>query len=88
MWAQASSTKRVSAGRNAILSAVRSAEAVSTNAVANAGENSTLGADAMHAMLPIKQASSPGRGRWDATPCERDQGNWAVVARTAVEAIN
>ena len=88
MWAQAASTKRVYVGRNAILSAVRSTEAVFTTAASNAGENSTLGADLMHAMLPMKKASSSGRGRWDATPCGRDQGNGAAEAHTAVDATN
>ena len=69
MQAQAASTSRASACRDAGLSGVRRAEAVHTTTVANTEENSTLGADAMHATLPLKKASSPGRGRQDATPC-------------------
>ena len=47
MRAQAVSTERASTCHDAGLSDVRKAEAVSTTAVPNAGENSTLGADAM-----------------------------------------
>ena len=63
MRAQAASTKRASACRDAGPSDVRRAEAVSTTTVADTEENSTLGADAMHATPPLKKASSPGRGR-------------------------
>ena len=54
MRVQAASTERASACRNAGLADVRRAEAVSTTTVANAGKNSTLGADAMHSALPLK----------------------------------
>ena len=30
--------------------------------------------------MPLKKASFPGRGRWDATPCGRDEGKGAAVA--------
>ena len=63
MRVQAASTERASTCHDASLSDVRRAEAVFTTAVANAGDNSTLGAGAMHATLPLKQAASRGRGR-------------------------
>ena len=84
MRVQAASTEKASTCHDAGLSDVRRAEAVSTTAVANAGENSTLGADAMHATLPLKKAASPGRGRWDATPCGRVEGVGAAVVPAAV----
>ena len=57
-------------------------EAVSTTAVANAEEKSksTLGVDATIATLLLKNVSSPGRGRWDATPCGRVEGKGTAVA--------
>ena len=88
MRVQVASTKRASTCHDAGLSDVRRAEAVSTTAVANAGESSTLGADAMHATLPSKRASSPGRGRWDATPCGRVEGEGAVIAPAAADATD
>ena len=48
-------------------------------------EKSTLGADAMHATIPANKASFPGRGRWDATPCGRDEGEGAAVAPAAAD---
>ena len=54
-------------------------QAVSTTAVANAEEKSTLGANAMHATMPLKKASFTGRGRWDAIPCGRDRGPLAFA---------
>ena len=56
--------------------------------VANAGENSALGAEAMHATLPLKKAASPGRGRWDTTPCGRIEGEGAAVVLAAADATN
>ena len=61
---------------------------MSTTAVANAQEKSTLGADAMHATTPLKKASFPGRGRWDATLCGRDEGKGATVAPAADDATD
>ena len=81
MQVQAASTERASACLDAGLSHVRRAQAVSITAVANA-EKSTLGADAMHATLP------PGRGRWDATPCGRDEGQGAAIAPAAADATD
>ena len=88
MRVQAASTERASTCHDAGLSDVRRAQAVSTTAVANAEEASTLGADAMHATMPLKKASFPGRGRWDATPCGRDEGEGAAVAPAAVDATD
>ena len=39
----------------------------------------------MHATMPLKKASFPGRGRWDATPCGRDEGKGAAVAPAAAD---
>ena len=78
----------MSACRDASLSDERRAQAVSTTAVANAEEKSTLGADAMHATMPLKKASFPDRGRWDATPCGRDKGERAAVAPTEADATD
>ena len=80
MRAQAASTNRASACRDAGLSDVKRAEAVSTTTVGNTEENSTLGADAMRATLPLKKASSPGRGRQDVSPCVCVEYEWAVAA--------
>ena len=89
MRAQAASTERASTCHDAGLADVKRAQAVSTTtAVANAEENSTLGADAMHATMPLKKASFPGRGRWDATPCGRDEGEGAAVAPVAADATD
>ena len=55
MRAQAASTERASAYRNACPSDVRRAEAVFTTAVANSEENSTLASDAMHWTPPLKR---------------------------------
>ena len=88
MRVQAASTERASTCHDAGLSDVRKAEAVSTTAVANAGENSrTLGADAMHATLPLKKAASPGCGRWDATPCGRVEGEGATTGSASRAAV-
>ena len=88
MRVQAASTERAYACRDAGLSDVRRAQAASTTAVANAEEKSTLGADAMHATLPLKKTSFPGRGRWDATPCRRVEGPRAAVAPAAADATD
>ena len=56
-----------------------------TTAFANAGENSTLGADAVYATLPLKKAASPGRGRCYATPYGRVEGKEAAVAPAAAD---
>ena len=77
-----------SACRDAGLSNGKRAQAVSTTAVANAEEKSTLGADAMHATMPLKKASFPGRGRWDATPCGRDEAKGAAVAPAAADSTD
>ena len=82
MRVQAAYTKRASACRDAGLSDERRAQAVSATAVANAEEKSTLCADAIHVTLPLKKMF-PGRGRWDATPCGRDEGEGVAVAPTA-----
>ena len=71
MRVQAASTEMGSTCRDAGLSNVRRAEAVCTTAVANAGENSTVGAGAIHATVPLKMAASPGRGRWGSSSCSR-----------------
>ena len=42
----------------------------------------------MHATMPLKKASFPGRGRWDATPCGGDQGKGAAVAPAAAAATD
>ena len=86
MRVQAASTTRASTCHETGLSDVRRAEAVSTTTVANAGDNSTLGADAMHATLPLKKAASPGRGRWDAISCRRVECEWTAVAPVAADA--
>ena len=65
---------------------MRRAEAVSTTAVDNAGKKSTVDADAMHATLPLKKASSTGRGRCDATTCRRVEGEGAAVTPTVAYA--
>ena len=88
MRVQAASTERTSAYRDTGLSDARRAQAVSTTAVANAEEKSTLGADAMHATMPLKKASFLGRGRWDATPCGRDEGEGSAVAPIAADATD
>ena len=85
---QAASTERTSACRDAGLSDERRAQAVSTTAVANAEEKSTLDADAMHTTMPLKKASFPGRGRWGATPCGRGEGKGAAVAPAAADATD
>ena len=87
MRVQAASTERASAHRDAGLFDVRRAQAVSATAVTNA-EKSTLGADAMHATLPLEKASFPRHGRWDATPCGRDEGEGAAVASAAAGATD
>ena len=87
MRVQAASTERTSACRDVGLSDERRAQAVSTTAVANA-EKSALGADAMHTTMPLKKASFPGRGRWDASPCGRDEGEGAAVAPAAADATD
>ena len=78
--------RRASMCRDPGISDVRRAEAVSTIAVANAGEDSTVGADAMYPMLLLKKASSPGRGRCDAAPCGRVKGEGGAVAPAAADA--
>ena len=88
MRVQATSTGRGSACRDAGLSDVRRAQAVSTAAVANAVKKSTLGADAMHVTLPLKKASFPGRRRWSATSCGRVEGEGAAVALAAADATD
>ena len=42
----------------------------------------------MHATMPLKKASFPGRDRWDATPCGRDEGKGAAVAPAAADATD
>ena len=86
--AQAASTESTSACRDAGLSDERRAQAISTTAVANDDEKCTLGADAMHATMLLKKSSFPGRGRWDATPCGRDEGEGAAVAPAAADATD
>ena len=81
MRAQAAYSERASLYRDAGLSDVWRAEAVSTTAAANVEKNSTIGADAMHAMLPLKKNSSPGRGCWEATTCVEQEG--AAIAPVA-----
>ena len=88
MRRQAAFTERASTCHDAGLSDVRRGEAVSTPAVANAGENSTLGADHMHATMLLKKAAPPGRGRWDATPCGRVECEGAAVAPAAADAAD
>ena len=88
MRIQADSTERTSAYRVAGLSDARRAQAVSTTAVASAEEKSTLGADAMHATMTLKKASFQGRGRWDAAPCGRDEGEGVAVAPIAADATD
>ena len=88
MRVQAAFIERAPACGDAGLSSMRKAEAVSTTAVANAGENSNLDADAMHATLPLKKASSPGRGRSETTPCGRVEGEGAAVASAAADAAD
>ena len=78
----------MSACRDAGLSDGRRAQDVFTTAVANAEDKPTLGADAMRATMPLQKASLPGRGRWDATPCGRDEGKGAAVAPAAVDATD
>ena len=85
---QGASTGRTSACHDAGFSDEKRAQAVSTTAVANADEKSTLGADAMHATMPLNKASFPGRGRWDATSCGRDEGEGAAVAPAAADATD
>ena len=63
MRVQAASTERASTCHDAGLSDVKLANAVFTTAVANAGENSTLRADAIHATPLLKKVASPGCGR-------------------------
>ena len=88
MRVQAASTERTSACRDASFSDVRRAQAVPATVVANAEEESTRGAEAMHATTPLMKASFPGRGRWDATPCGRDESEGAPVASTASDATD
>ena len=88
MRAQAASTERTSACRDAGLCDARRVQAVFTTAVVNAEEKSTLGADAMRVTMPLKKASFPGRGRWDATPCRRDEGQGAAVAPAAADSTD
>ena len=88
MRAQAASTERASSCRDTGLSDVRRAEAVSTTSVANAEVNSTNRRRHMHATLPLKNTSSPGRGRRDATPCGRVEGEGAAVAPAAADATD
>ena len=88
MRVQAASTERATACRDPCLANVKKVEAVSIMAVANAGDNSTLGADAMNATLPLKKTSSPGRGRLEATPCGRGEGKRAAVAPAAADATD
>ena len=85
MRVPAASTERASTYHDAGLSDVRRAQAVSTIAVAIAEEKSFLGADAMHATMPLKKASFSGRGRWDATPCGRDEGKRTAVTPVAAD---
>ena len=68
MRTQTGSTEKASTYRDAGLSGMRRAEGVCITTVANAGANYILGADAMHATLPLKRASSQGRGPSEATP--------------------
>ena len=42
----------------------------------------------MHTMLSLKTGASPGRGRWDATPCGRVEGEGAVIAPAAADATD
>ena len=88
MRVQAASTERAFTCHDASLSDVRRAEAVSTTAVVNAGENSTLGADAFHATLPLKKAASPRRCRWDATSRGRVEGEGEAVVPAAADATD
>ena len=64
----------------------RRTDGVFTTAVANYEENSTLGSDAMHSMLLLKKASSPGRGRWDGTPYVRVEDEGGALAPGAANA--
>ena len=77
-----------SACHDAGLSDERRVQAVSTTAVANADEKSTIGADAMHATIPLEMASFRGRGRWDATPCGRGESEGVAVAPAAADATD
>ena len=86
MRTQAASTYRASACSNACHSDGSRADAVFTTAIINSRENSTLGSNNMHPMLPLKKSSSPGRGRWDATPCGRVEDEEAAVAPSAADA--
>ena len=86
--AQAASTERTSACRDAGLSDERRAQAVSITAVANAKDKSTLGANTMHPTMPLTRASLPGRDRWDATSCGRDDGDGAAVAPAEADATD
>ena len=88
MRVQVASTERTFAYRDAGHSDARKAQAVFTTAVANAEENSTPGADAMRATMPLKKASFLGRRRWDATPWGRDEGEGAAVAPAAADATD
>ena len=86
MRAHAASLKGASACSNACYSDERRTDGVFTTAVANSEENSTLGSDAMHSMLLLKKASSPGRGRWDGTPCVRVEDEGGALAPGAADA--
>ena len=88
MRVQAASTEMTSACRDAGLSDARREQAISTTAVAKDEEKSILGVGAMHVTMPLKKASFPGRGRWDATPCGRDEGEGAAVAPAAADATD
>ena len=37
--------------------------------------------------MPLNEASSPGRGRWDSTPCGRDEDEGAAVAPATADAL-
>ena len=88
MRVQAASTERASTCHDTGLSNVRRAEAVSNITVANAGKNSTLGADAMHATLHLKKAAFLDHDHCDATPCGHVGGEWAAVAPAAADATD
>ena len=74
-----------SACHDAGLSDEKRVQAVSTTAVANAEELSTLGADAMHATIPLEKASFRGRGRLVATPCGPDESEGIAVPPAAAD---
>ena len=37
--------------------------------------------------MPLNEASSPGRGRWDSTRCGRDEDEGAAVAPATADAL-